>query len=242
MPRDSHQWITLHRVRFSREISALDRAFEAPAPPECWRFCPSLRLREDGLPTLSSDLWCGLGIYDRREDAEAMVSAPDAHMPFLADSVEQWHAALIPVMHRGEVNWRGRVEDGTAIRATSEKVTGPLVVITSAGFASRDPDQIPRVARFARGVKDVIEFYRRTDGNVRTEVFAGGFDQRDGFTLSLWRDDKAMMQAAYWEGTHRKLMDESRDGSIFDRSSFTRARILSSSGSWDGDPVAEMMD
>jgi len=237
---DSHQWITLHRVRFPSKVSALERNFETPTLPECWRFCPSQRLAEDDLPTWNSDVWCGFGIYDNRADAETMVSAPQDHLPFLAEVTEQWHAALIPVMHRGDVNWRGNVESGTAIRPSTEDEAGPLVVVTSAGFLSREPDQIPRIARFARGVQEVMEFFSESEGNVRRETFNGGFDQREGFTVSLWRDDEAMMQTAYWEGTHRTLMDQSRDGSLFDRSSFTRARIVVSNGSWDGDPVLEM--
>ena len=236
----NHHWVTLHRVRFPSAISALDRTFETPTLPECWRFCPSQRLGDDDLPTWNSDIWCGLGIFDNPDDAEEMVSVPEKHLQLLSEATEQWHAVLIPITHRGEVNWRGMVEDGTAVRTNNDAPAGPLVVITTAGFLSRDPDQIPRIARFARGVQDVIEFYNGNDDNVRTDVFNGGFDQREGFTVSLWRDDKAMMQAAYWEGTHRTLMDESRDGSLFDRSSFTRARIISSNGSWDGDPVPEM--
>ena len=42
-----------------------------------------------------------------------------------------------------------------------------------------------------------------------------------------------MLQAAYKEGTHRTLMDQSRDGSLFDRSSFTRTRVIASKGSWN---------
>ena len=238
MKSDSHNWITLHRVRFPSEISALERRFEAPALPHCWRFCPSLLLGDDGLPTFQSDTWFGLGIYDRRDDADAMLEATRPQLPFLAEAVEEWHAVLVPFAHRGQVNWRGSVEDGTTIRASSDPLAGPLVVITSAGYISRTPDQIPRIARFVRGIQNVVDFYGTWDGNLRRVSTAGGFDSRDGFTVTLWRDDRAMNQAAYGEGTHRTLMDASRDGSLFDRSSFTRARIVTSSGSWDGDRLA----
>ena len=80
-----------------------------------------------------------------------------------------------------------------------------------------------------------MDFYGTLDGNLRRDVFSGGFDGGDGFTFSLWRDDAAMQQAAYEPGVHRSLMDRSRDGSLFDRSSFTRARVVASQGSWDGD-------
>jgi hypothetical protein len=239
MSEAGHQWISLHRVRFPSAISALERKFSAPLLPECWRFCPSLKVGNDDLPTFISHTWGGLGIYDDRNAAEAMVAAAQQHLPFLSETVEQWHALLLPFAHRGSVNWRGTVQDGLAIRPTSQKPEGPLVVITSAGFNSLRSDQRPRFVRFNRGVQDVIKFYGQAAGNLRRDVFVGDFDRRDGFTVSLWRDDKAMMEGAYHEGKHRALMDQSRDGSLFDRSSFTRTRLVSSCGSWDGNPLSD---
>ena len=242
MKSDSHQWITLHRLRFPSEISALERKFEAPALPNCWRFCPTQHLGDSGFPTFRSETWFGFGIYDCRDDAETMLAGAREQLPFLAETVEDWHAVLVPFTHRGQVNWRGTVEDGTAIHVASDPPAGPLAVITSAGYNNaRTPDQRPRIARFVKGIQDVLDFYGAYDDNLRRVSTNGGFDSRDGFTVTLWRDDKAMNQAAYGEGTHRTFMDISRDGSLFDRSSFTRARIVTSSGSWDGDPVAGLV-
>jgi hypothetical protein len=238
---DTHQWITLHRVRFPSPISALKRKFEAPTLPGCWRFLPTQRLGDDGFPTFQSDTWFGLGIYDRREDAETMFAATREHLPVLADAEEEWHAVLVPFTHRGQVNWRGTVENGTAIRVSSDPPAGPLAVITTAGYNARTPEQMPRIVRFVEGIQDVLDFYGATEGNLRRASTNGGYDSRDAFTVTIWRDDDAMNQAAYGEGTHRTLMDISRDGSLFDRSSFTRARLVNSNGSWDGDPVAGLM-
>jgi len=50
-----------------------------------------------------------------------------------------------------------------------------------------------------------------------------------------------MMQAAYRPGHHRDQMEYQRTTGHFDRSSFTRTRILASKGTWNGsDPVALM--
>lgn len=234
---ENHHWITLHRVRFSEESSALERSFELPATAECWRFCPSQNVGPDGLPLWRSDVWCGLGVFETRDAAEKAVSDPADFLPFLADVEEGWHALTMPVTHRGEVNWRGEIEKNAAVQVADKDPSGPLAVITTAGFWSSDASEHDRIARFLDGVEQVVDFFGESEGNLRRGVFNGGFDGREGFTVSLWRDDKAMMKAAYWEGTHRRLMDESRDGSFFDRSSFTRARILSSHGSWDGDPL-----
>jgi len=240
MAPSDHDWVTLHRLRFATAVSALERRFDAPTAPSCWRFCPVQQLGPNGLPTWNADTWCGLGIHESHDDALAMIEAPADHLPFLSESVEHWHALAVPVMHHGKVNWRGTVEENTAIRVVPSDPKGPLVVITSAGFFSRAPDQIPRIADFLMGVQAVVDFYGELDGNVRRDVFNGGFDGRDGFTVSLWRDDKSMKLAAYAAGEHRSRMDQSRDGSVFDYSSFTRARIVAAHGSWDGDPLAQM--
>ena len=234
-PASGHDWITLHRVRFERAMDATSRTFDAPDGADCWRFCPSLVIGDDGLPTWQSDLWCGLGIYSSRAAAQTVFEAPETRLPYLTGALEQWHALLLPVAHRGEVKWRDTVQSGDAILPASDAPGGPLVVLTTAGYVSRGPDQVPRIVAFIRGIQAVLEFYGTLDGNLRREVFAGGFDGRDGFTLSLWRDDDAMQQAAYRPGVHRTLMDQSRDGSLFDRSSFTRARLVDTRGSWDGE-------
>ena len=50
-----------------------------------------------------------------------------------------------------------------------------------------------------------------------------------------------MLEAACRPGRHRTQMDHQRDVGHFDRSSFTRTRIIASKGAWDGgDPVLEI--
>ena len=234
-----HDWITLHRVRFDRELGVGEGTFDAPEGADSWRFCPSLLIGENGLPIWTADTWCGLGLYSSRSAAESAFDAPQAQLPFLAEAVEQWHALLLPIAHRGEVKWHDTLQVGDAIRCADDTRGGPLVVMTTAGFNSREPDQYSRIATFIRGVQDVVDFYGTLDFNLRRGVFSGGFDGRDGFTVSIWPDDAAMQRAAYRPGVHRTLMDRSRDGSLFDRSSFTRTRVLASRGTWDGSAVLD---
>lgn len=241
MTPSEHDWITLHRLKFPVSISAQDQNFENLANPKYWRFCPELSLGAEGLPLWDSDTWCGLAVHNTQAEAEAVFNAPEDYLPCLSAAAEQWHALAIPVTHRGSVNFGDQVEENSAIRAVSEDPKGPLMVLTTAGYVARDDDaNIPRIKHFMKGVEEVIDFFGEQDGNLRRGVFSGGFDQKEGFTVSLWRDDDAMMKTAYWQGVHRKLMDESRDGAMFDRSSFTRARIISSSGDWEGDPLPLM--
>ena len=237
---DSHDWITLHRVRFPDPVAALDHDFPPAQGPECWRFCPSHVLGDNNLPTWRSDVWCGFAIHADRASAQAMFDAPDRYFPALAEGVEQWHALAVPVQHRGAVNWRGMVQTDSAIRPSTAEHAGTLAVMTSASFDDpKNPDEIPRISRFAVKVSEAVHFLGQQPGNLRHDVFNGGFDGLEGFTLTLWQSDDAMLRAAYHSGHHRKLMDESRDGSTFDRSSFTRLRIIGSHGSWSGDPLKD---
>lgn len=237
MPSE-HDWITLHRIKFPTSISANDQNFDIATNPKIWRFCPELSLGLEGLPQWDSDTWCGLAVHNTQAEAEAMFNAPADYLPCLSTAVEQWHTLAVPVTHRGALNFNNEVEENSAIRTAGEDPKGPLMVLTTAGYVDRADDvNIPRIKHFMRGIMKVTEYFGEQDGNLRRGVFSGGFDQKEGYTVSLWKSDDAMMKSAYWQGVHRSLMDESRDGSMFDRSSFTRARVLNSSGSWDGNPL-----
>jgi len=236
-----HDWITLHRLRFPSAVSARERSFDPVTGAACWRFCPQHTPGEDGLTTLTSDTWGGLGIWSSRDEAEAMLADPGAMMLCLSEAVASWHCLALPISHRGKVNWRGPVEDGSAIRATPDDPGGPLAVVTSAGFLSRDAAMLPRIRRFIAGVSEVMAWYGTLPANLRNDVFNGP-DGREGFTLSLWRSDDAMRAAAYQPGRHRARMEESRDGLLMDYSSFTRLRVIGSHGDWEGDPLAELQE
>ena len=234
-----HDWITLHRVRFPEAVSAKDRSFPPVAGASVWRFCPLHTPGADGLTTLTSDIWCGMAIWPTRDEAEATLADPGGAMPWLPEAVAAWHCLAIPFSHRGKVNWRGHVEDGTAVRPAPRDPGGPLVVVTSAGFLSRDAVMLPRIRLFVEGVAEVMAWYGALPSNLRNGAFNGP-DGREGFTCSLWRSDEAMRDAAYHHGRHRARMEESRAGLMFDYSSFTRLRALHSHGDWDGDPFAEL--
>jgi hypothetical protein len=237
-----HDWITLHRLRFAKAVSAHDRKFPPVMGASVWRFCPKHTPGEDGMVTLTSDIWCGMGIWDSRAEAEAMVADPGAAMPWLPEAIAAWHCLAIPFSHRGKVNWRGHVEDGTAVRPASKDPGGPLVVVTSAGFLSRDDDMLPRIRLFVEGVAEVMAWYGALPSNLRNDAFNGPDDGRGGFTCSLWRSDDVMREAAYQDGRHRARMEENHAGLMFDYSSFTRLRALHSHGDWDGDPFADLQE
>jgi hypothetical protein len=232
-----NHWITLHRLRFAAPVDARARSFAAPEGVDCWRFCPELRCGPDGLPTFNADVWAGIALHETRAGAEAMIADPATALPFLSEAVEDWHALAVPVAHRGAVNWRGTVETDAAVRP-AEPVAGPLVMVTTAGYLSRDAATLPRIRAFCAGLVEVLADYATRPGNLRRGVFTGGFDGRDGFTISVWSDDRAMAGAAYQPGTHQGMIARQKTGEMADRTSFTRARLLAQRGSWDGDPMA----
>ena len=239
MTPDRHDWVTLHRLRFAHPVSAGAR----PVPPapgaSVWRVCPHQSVGEDGLVTRRSDVWGALGIWPDKDAAEAAMDDPATVLPWLSETVSAWHCLALPVAHRGQVNWRGTVEDGAAIRPAPDDPGGALIVVTSAGFDSPPEEILPRIGRFVAGVSEVLDWYGTLPSNLRRAVFNGGHDGREGFTLSIWRSDAAMVEAAYHPGRHRARMEDSRAGRLMDRSSFTRLRAIRSHGDWDGDPLAE---
>jgi hypothetical protein len=230
-----HDWITLHRLRFPEPVSSLERVFPPVAGPDCWLFGPHYDIGSDGMLTGVSDIWGGVGIWHSRDAADAMVAAPSDAMPWLGETVAAWHCLSVPISHRGAVNWRGHLQNGEAVRAASVDPGGPLIVLTSAGFVSRDAATLPRIKRFVAGVMEVLEAYGAQPSNLRRAAFRGSFDGRDGFTLSLWHSDEGMRQAAYQPGTHRTRINEDKAGLLTDRTSFTRLRVIRSWGDWDGD-------
>lgn len=239
---DDHDWLTLHRVRFSAVKDGAGKPLPGPGNAKFWRFAPASEMGADGMWTNQSAIWGGFALHSSKSAAEAVFDDPQAHLPFLDQAVEQWHALVIPYAHRGAVQWGDAVQDNSAIRVARADPKGPLVVLTTAGYTNPGPVDESRTKAFLSGIVGVIDFYGTLSGNVRRAVFpGGGVDGREGCTISLWKDDAAMMSGAYKTGEHKAQMDLHRKSALFDRSSFSRGRILASKGSWDGgDPVAEM--
>ena len=114
---------------------------------------------------------------------------------------------------------------------------GRLAVLTSAGYHDRATADVGRIKAFMAGIEAVVAQYRALEGNRRADVFAGGFDGLEGFTCTLWDDDRAMLSAAYKDGTHRREMDANEHTPRFDRSSFSRLRLIDTRGTWDDEAI-----
>lgn len=140
---NDHDWITFHRVQFAQAVSATERSFPPVPGAALWRFGPQPTLSPDGVLSPLSEIWGGFSIWPSRAEAEAMMADPAAAMPWLSETAAAWHCLAVPFAHRGEVNWRGIVESGTAIRPAATDPGGPLAIITSAGFNVANAETIP---------------------------------------------------------------------------------------------------
>lgn len=233
MSGPEHDWITVHRARFAESVDVEAQDFGVPREPSCARLGIDTHLGQDGLPVMSSKLWGAWSICPSRLVAQEIFENPTAHFPFLKASVEAWHGLLLPYTHHGAVNWCGNIESGTALRLASDPGAGPVAVLTTAAFDSDAPEEVPRILEFLTNVWRAREHFRSRAGNSGAALFSP-CDELEGITLSLWDSEASMVTAAYGAGVHHDLLKRHRSEPFFDRSSFTRCRVIASSGTWDG--------
>ena len=233
MTHDDHDWITVHRAKFAQPIDAMEQNFRVPPRASCARVGIDTHLGEDGMPVLNSDVWGAWTICQNRQVAEQIIDDPDVQFPLLRAAIETWHCLLVPYTHRGDVNWRGVIESGSALRLASGPASGAIAVITTAGYDSDTSIEPPRIQEFIQNVSRTRDYFSSCKGNRGAALFAS-CDDREGMTFTLWDSEAYMVSAAYGAGMHSKQLEHHRTRPFFDRSSFTRARVISTSGKWDG--------
>jgi hypothetical protein len=226
--------LTVHRVRYPRpRNSRTDGAPVGPKGAAAWRFGPDAPLGDDGFRTGQSDVWGGVGFYETRDQAEEVLSNPSAHLGFLNETDEAWHALAAVVAHRGEVDWSTDTEPHPGLEALAQDPGGVMAVITSAGYDSAETATPERVRDFLKRVDQVIEWYGSLEANIARCLF-NAVTARQGMTFSVWKSDRDMIATAYKGGTHSDYIKRNQETPMFDHSSFTRLRLLNSRGSWDG--------
>ena len=231
------RWATVHWVRFDGPRSA-DSLDLGGKPQGCasWKIGPDGKAAADG-SRLPGNVWCALGFYRSRADAEAAFEGPETFLPFLEEASEYWQALLQPVSHKGECNHLDRARPGPMFEVADVDVGGPMFVMTTAGFDMAPGFDLRRVIRFRQSV-DAMREVVAAAGSMAHQVFAPHTAGDDGVTMSVWRDKDHMTGFAYRSGPHRNRIDEHKGAAVMDRSSFTRFRAIRSSGVWGGvDPV-----
>jgi len=231
---DKARYATFHRIQF-RDVTTPDmlNLSRSPAGALSWKIGPSGPVGPNGY-RLPANVWCAVGMYRDSGMASSALQHREECMPFLSGSVESWHALLVPFAHKGECNHLDRDRPGPVFEIGAPEPGGPCMVITTAGFNFGPELKIERVINFRRNVDTTNEWMGQADGCLVSQVFTPHTVGDDGFTMSIWRDDASMLAAAYRPGFHRSQIERHKAESFFDRSSFTRFRILESSGLWNG--------
>jgi hypothetical protein len=206
---------------------------ESPADALSWKIGPSGPVGPDGY-RLPADVWCAVGLYGDADLAKTALKRRERFMPFLWDAAESWHAVLMPFAHKGECNHLDREHPGTLFDVDQTDPGGVCMVITTAGFIFGPELKIERVIDFRRNEDATNEGMGKADGCLVSQVFTPHTIGDDGVTMSVWRDDTSMLGAAYRPGFHRSQIYRHKAESVFDRSSFTRFRVLDSCGLWNG--------
>lgn len=233
MSTTQHDWLVLYRVRFKQTVKAETTHFDAPNKADLWRFGPeNVGLDSNGFPYLKARAWGGFALYTEPEVAAAHAAAPLSALKISHEIEQIWSALLLPIAHRGEVDWRGRIESSTAIRPAESDPGGDLAVITSAGFDSHEPSEFPRIANFTRNSDRIMRDFKSIKENIQSSIFYAMHDGQEGLTFSLWQNDQAMRDAAYMSGHHADFVKDHLKHPMMDRISITRARVIRSYGDW----------
>jgi hypothetical protein len=212
-------WLTFHIAQFAQPLASEAKSFDGPSSAIVWRFGPDSPLGANGLRTRIGDVWGGVGLYT-------------------AHAMQSWHAMLQPIAHRGEVNWFGPLQGNPTLDVAGDDPGGLMVVLTTAGYDALPPEKLqadlPRRIDFLANVERVRAWYATLPVNLARGVFNFAPPGTDGLTFSVWKEDAAMTDAAYRGGTHRAQIDRYKTEKTADRTSFTRARLVHSSGTWRG--------
>lgn len=203
-----------------------------------WKAGPDWSASESGVRS-GSRIWCGLAVFADAQHAQAAFQDAGSYLPDGAETVESWSALLSPFAHKGECNHLDRSNPSVIFAVEPCERSGPVFVITTAGFHLQSRRDFQRVIDFRREVDRMRPIISDSEGSLAHQVFAPLEAEDDGVTMSLWRDDQAMFGFAYKPGAHRVQVDRQKSHQTVDRSSFTRFQLLQTRGTWGGTDPAE---
>ena len=176
--------------------------------------------------------FCSIGLHKDRESAEAYFDQREQIVPWMEDASEVWSALLRPVRHVGEVDFLDQANPGLVCDCPADAVpSGPLVVITTAGFV-KEGNWMERAVEFSAGVTAVRVSMTGMPGLHSQQTFIP--DDADGFTVTLWKDFASVRDFAYSPGVHKDQLLRQKAGGFADRTSFTRCVVERSHGLWHG--------
>ena len=173
-----------------------------------------------------------VGIHEDENSANDFIDNKEAISPWLKEAKETWSAVLQPFHYKGEANYLNKENPGKLFEVLAESpgTNVPVVVITTAGWATLDMN---RVKEFGEGAAGVRISMTAVDGlHSQQSFFFPGVIALDPLTVTLWRDAVSVGKFAYGQSTHRMQLDKQKAQNVADRTSFTRCKILSCKGTW----------
>ena len=239
-------WMSIHLFRFDEPAGAEDLVL--PSPPTgavIWKVGPDSPgpdspLGVDGLPTGISPVWCIVGLYRDRAFADTVLDMGAMTFASFGKAIESWHCIARPIAHRGELNWLDRKQPGLVFDVNTVDPGGPMLVMTTAGFDLGPNTDMDRIRDWFANVVLARDSVDTMPGLMLRQIFGPIVPEDDGVTLTLWKNDSAMLRFAYQSVLHRKLVDRYKAEHTADRTSFTRFRPVRSSGTWGGvNPVVQ---
>lgn len=177
-----------------------------------------------------------VGLWQDEAAACAAVRAVEGWLPGLAEAERHWSTALRPYMSRGQVNWNDAAAGQGMCRVSGERPDPerPIVTISSfGGFVSRSAFQA-----FGRRVFELRRDLRASAGALAEfQLYPISPTGSDPCTITLWRNEAAVLDWAYRQEAHRGAMEWLRTEPAVPRLSFNRLLPLESRGAaWMAPP------
>lgn len=184
----------------------------------------------DGMPRRNRSIRVWLAVWPNANMAQDYMDRHEDFLPVMTDAIERFAMLARPVACHGEVNW---AKDGQAPSLYSELAPrenkgGPILVMTTLGIG--DPSE--GLVEFGTGVTEVRKAFADNNAVLMDINMLHDIPLLDGPTLTLWRTERDMMEAAYRTDPHKRVMSI-RNGAIA-RASFTRMEVVACSGAWGG--------
>ena len=181
-----------------------------------------------------SPVWAALALYPEREAAEAAITNNTEFLPCLDVVAKSWHAALQPFAHRGEANYLDSNKPGLFLDPPETDPGGSLVAATTAGFDLRPNFDLERIKDFSLNLDKVLDWMASADGLITKHSLVSPDGSSEGFTVTIWRDDRAVLDFAYRPGVLRIQLERNKAEQTADRTTFTRCCATVAKGQWEG--------
>ncbi len=175
-------------------------------------------------------------LHSSLPSAKAFTEKYHQHVPW-GNPCETWSAVLQPFRHIGEINHLDPKEPSRIYEIDMDPPdpSTPVLIVTSVGWSSFEPDDIERIKDFGGRVAAVRIGMTGIPGLISQQSFSldGGLAW-DGLTVTMWDKLATAMNFAYGPGYHCSQVKMQRETSLGDRTSFTRFVVLESHGTWHG--------